>query len=52
MTALLQVEGLQTAYGASQVLFDITFSVQAGQTATLLGATAWAKPPRCVPFWG
>jgi len=43
MTALLQVEGLQTAYGASQVLFDITFSVQAGQTATLLGHNGMGK---------
>jgi len=43
MTALLQVEGLQTAYGASQVLFDITFSVQAGQTATLLGRNGMGK---------
>jgi len=34
---------LQTAYGASQVLFDITFSVQAGQTATLLGRNGMGK---------
>jgi len=43
MTALLQVDGLQTAYGASQVLFDITFSVQTGQTATLLGRNGMGK---------
>ncbi len=43
MTALLDVQGLQTAYGASQVLFDITFSVQAGQTATLLGRNGMGK---------
>jgi len=43
MSALLEVEGLQTAYGASQVLFDITFSVQAGQTATLLGRNGMGK---------
>jgi len=43
MSALLEVEGLQTAYGASQVLFDISFAVQAGQTATLLGRNGMGK---------
>jgi branched-chain amino acid transport system ATP-binding protein len=40
---LLQVEGLDTAYGASQVLFDMTFHVEKGETATLLGRNGMGK---------
>ena len=43
MSALLEVEGLQTAYGASQVLFDIRFSIQTGEVATLLGRNGMGK---------
>ncbi len=43
MTALLEVRDLQTAYGASQVLFGISFSVAAGGVATLLGRNGMGK---------
>jgi len=34
---LLEVRNLETAYGASQVLFDLSFSVGEGEAVTLLG---------------
>ncbi len=43
MSALLEVEDLQTAYGASQVLFGISFTVPAGGVATLLGRNGMGK---------
>jgi len=42
-TALLEVTDLQTAYGASQVLFGIHFSINAGEVATLLGRNGMGK---------
>ena len=44
MTApLLQVEGITTAYGASQVLFGITLEVRAGEVVTLIGRNGMGK---------
>ena len=43
MTALLEVEGLETAYGSSQVLFGLGFSVARGEVATLLGRNGMGK---------
>jgi branched-chain amino acid transport system ATP-binding protein len=43
MSALLEIESLQTAYGASQVLFDVSFAIQAGEVATLLGRNGMGK---------
>ena len=43
MSALLEVTDLQTAYGASQVLFGVSFEVHAGQAATLLGRNGMGK---------
>ena len=43
MTALLEVAGLETAYGASQVLFGIDLAIGAGQIATLLGRNGMGK---------
>jgi branched-chain amino acid transport system ATP-binding protein len=40
---LLLVKHLQTAYGASQVLFDITFHVGEGEAVTLLGRNGMGK---------
>src|SRR5207302_501696 len=34
---MLQICNLQTAYGPSQVLFDISFQVKSGEAVTLLG---------------
>jgi branched-chain amino acid transport system ATP-binding protein len=41
--SLLQVENLETAYGASQVLFGISFDIRAGEVATLLGRNGMGK---------
>ncbi|HOE42590.1 MAG TPA: ABC transporter ATP-binding protein [Rhodoferax sp.] len=43
MTALLEIDHLQSAYGASQVLFDINLCIQAGQVVTLLGRNGMGK---------
>ena len=40
---LLEVSGLETAYGASQVLFGVDLQVQEGHTATLLGRNGMGK---------
>ena len=40
---MLNVEGLETAYGASQVLFGISFGVGAGEVVTLLGRNGMGK---------
>jgi branched-chain amino acid transport system ATP-binding protein len=43
MSALLEVDKLETAYGASQVLFGLSFSVAQGEVATLLGRNGMGK---------
>jgi branched-chain amino acid transport system ATP-binding protein len=43
MTALLEVAGLEAAYGASQVLFGIDLAIGAGETTTLLGRNGMGK---------
>ena len=40
---MLTVEGLETAYGASQVLFGVSLEVGAGQVVTLLGRNGMGK---------
>ena len=40
---LLEVKGLETAYGMSQVLFGIALSVEAGEAITLLGRNGMGK---------
>ena len=40
---MLRVEGLEAAYGVSQVLFGITLSVDAGRVVTLLGRNGMGK---------
>jgi branched-chain amino acid transport system ATP-binding protein len=40
---MLQLEGLEAAYGVSQVLFGITLGVDAGQMVTLLGRNGMGK---------
>jgi branched-chain amino acid transport system ATP-binding protein len=40
---LLAVENLETAYGASQVLFGISFAIRPGEVATLLGRNGMGK---------
>jgi branched-chain amino acid transport system ATP-binding protein len=40
---VLQVETLQAAYGAAKVLFDVSFTVSAGEMVTLLGRNGMGK---------
>ncbi|WP_046111654.1 ABC transporter ATP-binding protein [Aquincola tertiaricarbonis] len=40
---LLEAEGLQTAYGSSQVLFDLHLRIEPGDVATLLGRNGMGK---------
>ena len=43
MSALLQVRGLETAYGSSQVLFGVDMDIQQGDVVTLLGRNGMGK---------
>ena len=43
MTALLEVDQVETAYGSCQVLFGITFDIREGEVATLLGRNGMGK---------
>ena len=43
MSELLQIEKLETAYGASQVLFGVDLMIRAGEVATLLGRNGMGK---------
>lgn len=40
---MLEVDSLETAYGASQVLFGIGFEIRAGEVVTLLGRNGMGK---------
>ena len=43
MSALLEIDDLQTAYGASQVLFGINLRIEQGGVSTLLGRNGMGK---------
>jgi branched-chain amino acid transport system ATP-binding protein len=43
VSALLEVAALQSAYGESQVLFDIGLTIREGEVATLLGRNGMGK---------
>jgi branched-chain amino acid transport system ATP-binding protein len=43
MTNLLDVDSLSAGYGKSQVLFDVSFSVQQGELVALIGANGAGK---------
>ena len=43
MSALLEIEALETAYGLSQVLFGVGFSIAQGEVVTLLGRNGMGK---------
>lgn len=40
---MLEVDGLETAYGQSQVLFGMTFAIEAGKVVTLMGRNGMGK---------
>jgi len=40
---MLEVQGLETSYGLSQVLFGVSLRIEAGQVATLLGRNGMGK---------
>lgn len=43
MNALLEMRHVETCYGASQVLFDVSFDVNEGEFATLIGRNGMGK---------
>ena len=49
---MLNVEGLETAYGVSQVLFGVSFAVEAGQVVTLLGRNGMGKTTTVLSVMG
>jgi branched-chain amino acid transport system ATP-binding protein len=49
---MLEIEGLQTAYGSSQVLFDVSFAVAPGEVTTLLGRNGMGKTTTVKSIFG
>ncbi len=49
---MLMVEGLQAAYGSSQVLFDVSFGVGTGEVTTLLGRNGMGKTTTVKSIFG
>ncbi|MCX7143725.1 MAG: ABC transporter ATP-binding protein [Proteobacteria bacterium] len=49
---MLNVEALETAYGVSQVLFGVSFTVEAGQVVTLLGRNGMGKTTTVLSVMG
>jgi len=49
---MLRLEGLEAAYGVSQVLFGITLAVDAGQMVTLLGRNGMGKTTTVLAVMG
>ncbi len=43
MSSLLEIQGLEVAYGPSQVLFGLDLAMQQGEAATLLGRNGMGK---------
>jgi branched-chain amino acid transport system ATP-binding protein len=49
---MLRVEGLETAYGVSQVLFGVSFAIQPGEVVTLLGRNGMGKTTTVLSIMG
>jgi len=43
MSSLLELQGIETAYGSSQVLFGVSLTVQPGECVTLIGRNGMGK---------
>ena len=43
MSSLLELDGIETAYGSSQVLFGVSLAVQPGECITLIGRNGMGK---------
>jgi len=53
MSAVLEIEGLEAAYGSSQVLFGIDLRIRQGEVVTLLGRNGMGKSSllKCLTGW-
>ena len=49
---MLRVEKLETAYGLSQVLFGVSFAIEPGEVATLLGRNGMGKTTTVLSIMG
>ncbi len=49
---MLRVDALETAYGQSQVLFGVSFAIEAGQVVTLLGRNGMGKTTTVLSIMG
>jgi branched-chain amino acid transport system ATP-binding protein len=49
---MLKVEGLETAYGLSQVLFGVSLDIAAGEVVTLLGRNGMGKTTTVLSIMG
>jgi branched-chain amino acid transport system ATP-binding protein len=49
---MLEVSGLETSYGQSQVLFGVDFAVRAGEVVTLLGRNGMGKTTTIASIMG
>jgi branched-chain amino acid transport system ATP-binding protein len=49
---MLKVEGLETAYGVSQVLFGVSLDIAAGEVVTLLGRNGMGKTTTVLSIMG
>ena len=49
---MLKVEGLETAYGVSQVLFGVSFDIAQGEVVTLLGRNGMGKTTTVLSVMG
>ena len=47
--SLLEVKDLVVSYGGIEALKGISFKVNEGEIATLIGANGAGSPPRCAP---
>ena len=49
---MLRVDKLETAYGLSQVLFGVSFGIEQGEVATLLGRNGMGKTTTVLSIMG